>query len=283
MSSHCTWLFVPYCDYCVPQCGNRGKEKIMGDGVENSSKEGGVQVIARAAAILRALKQDGLSLGALAKITNLPRSTVQRIVDALAAEDLVETGDSGVRPGWGLQQLAQAGQSAIAVRVRPQLQELFERTHETVDISTRHGRQVAFLDRIISDQELRVVPITDRPRPLYAMANGKAVLSSMTTEQIEALLDEPFTALTPATLTNLRSLLSELENVRTEGFSYDREEHAPGVCAVGMPIRVPGMPPHAISVVVPASRYEQRLPVLKEALRECQAAMESALTASRRS
>ena len=63
---------------------------------------GGIQVIARAAAILRALGREGMSLGALAKQTGLPRSTVQRIVDALAAEDFVEAGDAGVRLGWGL-------------------------------------------------------------------------------------------------------------------------------------------------------------------------------------
>ena len=45
----------------------------------------GIQVIARAAAVLRALRDapSGLSLGALAEATGLPRSTVQRIVAAL--------------------------------------------------------------------------------------------------------------------------------------------------------------------------------------------------------
>ncbi|HEY0276459.1 MAG TPA: helix-turn-helix domain-containing protein, partial [Paenirhodobacter sp.] len=163
-------------------------------------KDGGIQVIARAVAIMRVLNHDGLSLGALARATDLPRSTVQRIVDALAAEHLVETGDGGVRPGWGLQQLAQTGQSMVARRVRPHLQTLFEATHETVDISTWHGRQVAFLDRIVSDQEVRVVPVNDRPRPLYAMANGKALLSCLSEAQIGTLLRDPLPAQTPATL-----------------------------------------------------------------------------------
>src|SRR5689334_12557813 len=47
-----------------------------------------VQVIARAAAILRALEDEaaGLSLGQIAQRVNLARSTVQRIVAALEAE-----------------------------------------------------------------------------------------------------------------------------------------------------------------------------------------------------
>ena len=61
----------------------RGREGKM------DKEAGGIQVIARAAAILRAVGRQGMSLGALARDTGLPRSTVQRIVDALATEHFV--------------------------------------------------------------------------------------------------------------------------------------------------------------------------------------------------
>lgn len=246
---------------------------------DRSSRAGGIQVISRAFAVLRALDGTGASLGALARATGLPRSTVQRIVDSLAAENMVEIGDGGVRPGWGLQQLANAGQSLVALRVRPQLQALFDATHETVDISTFHGRQVTFLDRIISDRELRVVPFNDRPRPLYAMANGKAILSCLEDARIASLFPEPLPALTPHTLTTLDALRADLDAIRGEGLSYDRQEHALGVCAIGAPIRAPGLPPHAISAVLPAVRFAESLPRLKAALLACRAAMEEALRA----
>ena len=52
----------------------------------------GVQVIARAASILRALADNpvGLGLGPISRLVGLPRSTVQRIVAALEAEGFVE-------------------------------------------------------------------------------------------------------------------------------------------------------------------------------------------------
>lgn len=251
----------------------------MSETHNTSAKDGGIQVIARAVAVLRALEQEGSSLGTLAKATGLPRSTVQRIVDSLAAENLVETGDTGVRPGWGLQQLAQKGQSMVAQRVRPHLQALFEATHETVDISTFHGRQVTFLDRIISDQELRVVPINDRPRPLHAMANGKAMLSCLNDRQLAAMLPDPFTPLTAHTVSSLADLKAELRMIRSDGFSYDREEHVVGICAIGTPLDVPGLQPHAISAVMPVSRFEDRLPLLRDALHRCRVDMEAALRA----
>src|SRR5271154_7393626 len=63
-----------------------------------------VQVIARAAAILRALEDEaaGLSLGQIAQRVNLARSTVQRIVAALEAEKFLiaasPTGRGRLRP-----------------------------------------------------------------------------------------------------------------------------------------------------------------------------------------
>lgn len=229
---------------------------------------GGVQVIARAAAILRALGSEGMSLGTLAKTTGLPRSTVQRLVDALASENLVEAGEKGVRPGWGLQQLSQQSYSRVAAIARPALEQLFERTRETVDISVATGREVAFLDRIISDQEVRVVPFGDRPRPLHAMANGKALLSRMTDPQILALTAKGMSRLTDWTIADTADLLRDIAEVRKSGFAYDRQEHASGVCAIGIALEVPGMRPHAMSVVAPAFRYEGVLDQLRSGLEE---------------
>lgn len=101
--------------------------------------------------------------------------------------DFVEAGDAGVRLGWGLGRLAQLAQSDIVLAARPYLEALFEATHESVDISARQGSEVSFLDRIVSDQELRAVPIANKPRRLHAMANGKALLSSMSDAQVERL------------------------------------------------------------------------------------------------
>ena len=55
---------------------------------DKPQRQSQVQVIARAAAILRALEDEaaGLSLGQIAQRVNLARSTVQRIVAALEAE-----------------------------------------------------------------------------------------------------------------------------------------------------------------------------------------------------
>ncbi|XBS71297.1 IclR family transcriptional regulator [Acerihabitans sp. KWT182] len=237
-----------------------------------------IQVISRAAQILRSLGSEGLSLGELAQRTGLPRSTVQRIVDALEQENLVDAGESGVRLGWGLNELAKMTYCNVAAKLRHPFETLFTATRETVDIATLRGREVYFLDRIISDQLVRVVPMTDRPKPLYAMANGKAILSCLPDEQIRDLFGKCMPALTEHTLTSVESLLDDIALIRQSGFSYDREEHAQGVCAIGIPLAVPDSAPYAMSVVVPSFRFDARLPELQTILggvqKECQSILQ---------
>ncbi|MFN7633295.1 MAG: helix-turn-helix domain-containing protein, partial [Acetobacteraceae bacterium] len=88
-------------------------------GVEKSQ----VQVIARAAAILRALEEErqGLSLGQIAGRVGLARSTVQRIVGALEAEKLaVAASPNGrVRLGPALLRLAASVETEPARIARP--------------------------------------------------------------------------------------------------------------------------------------------------------------------
>ena len=107
-----------------------------------------MQVISRAAAILRALKdsETELSLGRIAKRTGLPRSTVQRIAGALAEERLVAVDPErgGLRLGPGLESLAEAARASIVERCRGPMNDLAKETGETVDLSVMSGSAMVF-------------------------------------------------------------------------------------------------------------------------------------------
>ncbi|MDO4969483.1 MAG: helix-turn-helix domain-containing protein, partial [Comamonadaceae bacterium] len=67
----------------------------------------GIQVIARMSRIMRVLSAHGqpcgMSLAAIAAEVELPRSTVQRIINALVVENIVEpAGSTGFRIGPAL-------------------------------------------------------------------------------------------------------------------------------------------------------------------------------------
>jgi len=232
----------------------------------------GIQVIARAAAILREVgaQPGGLSLGKLAQATGLARSTVQRIVDALELEHLVQAGAGGVRPGWGLRRLGELPGAGIAQELRGALYALFEATHETIDLSTLVDGEVLFMDRFISDLPERAVPAIGAVYPAYTMASGKALLAGLDDAAIVAQYGAaPLQRLTPNTVATMADLLREIRAIRAGAFAWDREEHALGKSAIGLPVGEYQGVTLAISAVLPTHRFEGKRARLEDALLSC--------------
>jgi DNA-binding IclR family transcriptional regulator len=129
------------------------------DGSETG--RGGIQVIERAAAILRALKAspNGMSLGKIAKAVDLPRSTVQRIVATLQAERILiaDMSGRGIRLGPELNALAEATRYNMVESCRSFLSELVKETGETADLSVYRGTSMIFLDQVPGTHRLRTV------------------------------------------------------------------------------------------------------------------------------
>ena len=229
-----------------------------------------VQVIARAANILRALEEEntGLSLGQIARKVNLARSTVQRIVAALETEKLViaATPNGRVRLGPTILRLAASVCSDFIALARPFLERLSEELHETVDLSTVKKNHLVFIDQVIGSQRLRAVSAVGDTFPLYCTANCKAYLAQLSDNAVEALIGRAYEARTPKTLTRLDTLLTDLKATRRSGVAYDREEHTLGICAVGVTLHDPLGNAVAISVPVPSQRFQNRQALIAERL-----------------
>ncbi|MGV8987030.1 MAG: IclR family transcriptional regulator [Cypionkella sp.] len=232
---------------------------------EDVKSKDGIQVSARAAAVLRALKdsQTGLSLGQIAEKVGLPRSTVQRIVAALIDERLLmATRAAGVRLGPQLQALAEAARYNTVALCHPFLTALMG---ETVDLFTLRAGQMVFLDQVQGSHRLRAVSSVDEHFPLTSTANGRAALSILPEAEAEALARAEWAAeVAPgAKPGNLPLLQARLALARKLGFALDNDDHTEGISAVGLAFRDLAGETFAISAPIPTSRFaEQRASVI---------------------
>lgn len=230
----------------------------------------GVQVIARAAQLLRALDSEphGLSLSQLADRVGLPRSTVQRIVAALANEGFVTAASptGRVRLGHELARLAAAGRRDLWLELHPLLQRLFDQLDETVDCAVLDGNELRFVDQIPAAHRLRAVSAVGATFPLHCTANGKAVLAEWSTEDIVRRVPARLTRFTEHTIVSRVKLLEQLTVIRETGIAFDLEEHTPGICAVGTTVREPFGTLVAVSVPVPTQRFNGRKAQIAQAL-----------------
>ena len=239
---------------------------------ESTHRNQGIQVISRAADILRLLgrETDGLSLGQIAKSVALPRSTVQRVVAALAVEGFISTekGYGGIRLGPEILNLAQATASDMKDRLRPVMKRISEETGETVDLAVLDGNKMLFIDQIVGSQRLRAVSRIGETFPLTTTANGKAALACLQQEHAKKLILEEIVghgsnSRTPG------EILDEIEQIRDGALAKDENEHSDGICALGFAIKDSNGDIFALSTPVPSTRYEHLKDSLTEVLGRC--------------
>jgi len=260
-------------------------KRINRAGANNKpSDKSQVQVIARAAAILRALEDQalGLSLGQIAQRVGLARSTVQRIVSALESENLVIAASptGRVRLGPTIARLATSVQTDFVSIARPYLIKLSDELRETVDLATVKKDHLVFIDQVIGPQRLRTVSAVGETFPLHCTANGKAYLAELDEVAIARLIGTKYERRTPATLTRLDDLLKDLKAVRKSGISFDREEHTLGICAAGIVMRDLLGNHIAISIPVPVQRFAENQNMIADRLLATKRSLEERLAAA---
>jgi DNA-binding IclR family transcriptional regulator len=221
-----------------------------------------VQVIARAANVLRALEgeSDGLSLAQIAQRVGLARSTVQRIVEALSEEHflIAASPTTGVRLGPALIRLAASAHVEFDQITRPLLAKLSQKVGETVDLSVLKGTVAVFTDQVQGIHRLRAVSAVGETFPLHCSANGKALLSVVDEQKLDRLLRGPLPRLTANTIVHRTDLLKTIASVRRNGVAFDLEEHTEGICAVGTAFLDPIGRAVAISIPVPTTRFRNK-------------------------
>lgn len=250
----------------------------------DDARGGGIQVIARAAEMLRLLQAhpDGLNQAEIGERLGMPRSTVSRILNALDEEGLVaaRAARGRYRLGPEIARMSATVRRSVVIDVHPFMEELSRELEETVDLSILDEDRATFVDQVVSPHRLRAISAVGESFPLHCCANGKALLASLPDAERVRAVPSRLARLTANTITTPAALRKELEQVRADGVAYDREEQTEGICAVGAVLKHVSEQPVAVSVPVPAQRFYRREAELADALRGWAAKVDAWFAAS---
>lgn len=221
----------------------------------------------------------------LARLLALPKSSVQRTLQTLhSAGWIYPTGVEMTR--WGLTphmlRTAQRGAGELNLRdvAVPVMEALRSATQETVHLAVSDRDSVIVIERLDSPQAVRTYIPLGMAAPLAASANGKAILSRLTSAEVRAFLERGLPAYTSATVTDEDTLLAQLDEVRRRGYATNDEEWRNGVSAVAAAITVQNRGPIAgISISTPAPRMSRKLQahygaLVKDAAQQISATLE---------
>jgi DNA-binding IclR family transcriptional regulator len=227
-----------------------------------NTENAGVQSVARAVAILEELAGEELGVTELGRRLGVHKATASRLVSTLAERGLVERDPDTekLRLGFGLIHLAGAAMAGLdLVHVaRPVLEDLAERTQETVNLGMLDGDSVMHVDQIAGTRSVVSVSWVGRRTPLHCTSNGKVLLAFVDEAERERLLASPLERRTSRTIVDRDELRAQLSEVARRGYAFTVEELEEGLNAVAAPIRsAAGDVVAAVSVAGPAFRLRR--------------------------
>lgn len=179
-----------------------------------------------------------LSLTELARHADLPVSTAHRLLAELADWHAVDRDADGLycvgRRLWQLGTLAPVQRQLREVALPP-MQDLYEATHENVQLAVLQGATALYVERIHGKTSVPILSRAGRPLPLHTTGVGKVLLAYADREVLEFCLDH-LTSVTRYSIVERGRIVRELAGVRRNGFARTVEEMSLGTCSVAVPI-----------------------------------------------
>ena len=217
----------------------------------------------RAFAILDAFdyRDREVRLTDLAARTGLPKPTVLRIARELVAWGALERTATGYRLGVRLFMLGEKVPREGTLRdiALPYLEDLYEATHENVNLGVLYGNGVLYLARVTGHRSSDVPFRVGDTLPAHSTSIGKILLAHSPREVLEQVVAAGLPRLTPHTVVMPGRLAAQLRTAAERGYAINNEETHVGVVSVAAPVLTAGgRPLAAISVTGRAGRLDVR-------------------------
>ena len=201
-----------------------------------------VQSVLRALSILELLDERGeLGVTEISESLNLDKSTAFRLVSTLRHSQFIvqNPANSKYANSYKLFELGQnvLHQTDLIAKAYPYMREISMRTGETVNLAIHEGMEVVYVEKIETEDIVKISMSIGQRRPMYCTAVGKAILAYLPEPQRQDLASRfDFKPFTPTTIRDKQSLLNILTKVRADGYALDDQEHWPGIRCVAAPL-----------------------------------------------
>ncbi len=226
----------------------------------SSTSPGGTQAVDRAAALIDLVVRapDPLSFTELSDETGLARSTTSRLLAALERTDLIERDGSGgyvAGPLFALHAAIHDPWPQVARIARPVLEEVGERTGETVHLGVARGLGVVHIGQVDSTYLLAARDWNQVEVPAHCSSLGKVLYAYDVLPLPPGRLERR----TDHTVTTREALMSELETIRRKRYATTVDELETGLSAIAAPVEGKDGVVCALGVSGPTARLHDRL------------------------
>ncbi len=211
--------------------------------MESSSAAGSQKsgMLVRAITLLElvATHVDGIGVREAARRTGIDRSAVSRILTHFEelgyVEQERERGMYAAGPRLFSIVAALSERDSLAKAAEPLLKKLVAQFNETCYAVARVDDTLVYRSKVDCDNTIRYVIEMGKPFPLVSGASGMAILTGLTAEERDRILEQPIIAHTEESLTDVAALRAQLDEDVRLGYSYSPGRWVPNGGGVAAP------------------------------------------------
>ena len=203
----------------------------------------GAHAVNRAALILRILAVSGghgASISEVADLSNLPKSTVHRLLAALVDERLAERTRQTRRYRLGMEILALGAASGpkhdLQSIARPSLERISRDSGHVTHLMIRSGYDAVCLDQVVTGGRPSMIGRRGSRAPLGVGVNSLTFLSALNDDEIKDVMSRNERRLEGHPVFNVERIMREIMAVRRQGYGVWSIERNPRIFGVGVPI-----------------------------------------------
>lgn len=218
-------------------------------------------MIHKAFVILEALATRKVNtINDISLMTDIPRSTVHRILKALAEDEIVT-----IKPHKGYvltPKLISIGLNGIAERdlmdsAIPVMKSVAEKTKETVSLNVICGHERVCIYRVEGDHPItRNIRVGDKG-PLFRGSAGKVIASGLSPKEMDAMLQK-YVANGVIKVNEVQDVIQQIEKVKGQGFAVSIGERVENSASLAVPVKdIAGYTLASLSISTLADRLHE--------------------------
>lgn len=189
------------------------------------------------------LDKNDATIKEISKHCNISQASTTRIVKTLTNLNyLKQTQDktaSSYKIGLGFLKFYQKAQNSIDLEsiASLEMKKLSRKINQTSQLAILDGYNVIYTLAISTNVQVGVAAPINSPLPINVSAGGKVICAFLSEEsKLDIIKNADLPPYTEHTITDKMELLLHLAKIKKQGYAFDNEEYAQGICCLAAPI-----------------------------------------------
>jgi IclR family KDG regulon transcriptional repressor len=209
------------------------------------------------------LEHPARSLAELTRLSNLPKTSVFRVLKVAVECDLLSAATDGYRPSLRLFELGMIAREGLSfgTHLNRTVESLAEKLGETVLAATVEGKELLYLAVAEPKRALRVAARAGFRRELLFGATGLTLLANLPVQSWSSYLPKKLPKYTARTVIDRVKFLRRLRQIHQAGYMIEHGEYTDELVGMAVPVSwkdtLHRRAPLVLVAVAPAARVDR--------------------------